>query len=147
ATIWVYPRLLPRVRAVMLQHDEARASFDSAPALRQHQIEVLPREVTFRNPAALAAWLSLGALALWLIKPAWRRHPLVTPALLGFNLIPVIMVAAQFTPRHPIRLWHELQAGGPEQQRLMKVLRGTPLRLREVAPGANEMAVPFAMPI
>src|SRR5262249_11257669 len=147
AAFVVYPRLLPRVRQFMAQYDQKNVSFDSAPALRASQIAVLPREITFRNPPALAAWCSLAALTAWFLLPAWRRHPAGNATLLAINLAPVMMVAAQFTPRQPMEQWRRLQEGGPEQQRLAAKLTDTPLRLLELAPGANEMAMPLALPI
>jgi len=143
----VYPRMLPRVRQIMTKYDASGRSLDSAPKLRAHQIEVLPREVTFANPSALLAWLSLAGLAGWLLQPGLRERWFAGTALLTLNLVPVLIVGQQFVPRHPIQLWDRLREGGPEQRKIMARLQGSSLRLREIAPGPHEMAMPLALPL
>ncbi len=144
AGLIVYPRLLPKVREMVARQSAAKVSLDEAPGLREFQVNNLPKEVTFRNPETILACLSLLALGGWLLTVSAKADRWIKPVL-WLNLIPVLMFCHRFIPHHPVGLWRELQAGGPEQKRVAAVMGGTSLRLIEKAPGIHEQVFPNAL--
>ena len=138
----IYPRLVPKIRAVVEERARTNTTFDDAPGLRSFQIEHFPAEISFRNPETVLACVSLLALAALLLKPRWRGRTSVWLALLALNLAPVLMFYVRYSPRHPMELWHRLRDGGPEQRRVASQLAGTPERLWEIAPGGHDHVFP-----
>jgi hypothetical protein len=134
----VYPKLLPKVKQVVANHEQDFGHLERAQEVRAFQIETLPAEISFRNLETVAGFLALAALGLWLLRPpTFARTPLLA-CLLVLNVLPVLHYARRFVPRQPVELWRQLLAGGPEQRRVRDVLGDTPLRLFEVAPGSYE---------
>lgn len=134
----VYPKLIPKILQSMEQRGWRTASLDEARALRQFQVHNLPREVSFQNPETVLAFLALLAVAGIFAAPKLQQRPGVWVALLVLNAIPSLMFCHRFVPRHPITLWEQLLAGGPEQQRVAALMANKPLRLREQA-AQNDM--------
>lgn len=147
AALVVYPRLVPRLKQMLQARDASNAVFsDVTPAIREFQLTNLPNEVTWKNPAALAASVSLLVLGLILVRPALRRKPWPIPLMLFSNLAAVLFFAQRFVPHHPVRLWENLLAGGPEQRKVMTALHPQALRLFEEAPGQYDFLFPKAFP-
>jgi hypothetical protein len=117
--LWIYPRKIEQVRALVRGRMDAN---DSALALREFQIGNFAREVTFQNPETIFAAAGLLALSAILLSPSWRRARGVWPLLLVLNAVPVWMFTHRYVPRHPVELWRQLEAGGPEQQRVASVV-------------------------
>lgn len=144
----IYPKMLPRVRRIMLERDSTTAPgviFKMPLAYREFQLTNLPNEVSFRNPEAFLAFAGLLGVAAVLIRPRYRAHPWVMPSLLALNLLPPVLFAARFVPRAPIEQWERLRAGGPGQQAAMRSLGPQHLRLLETAPLRNEYLFPDAL--
>jgi hypothetical protein len=145
AVAWVaYPHVVPKVKQFVLERESTGPSLDTAPLLRVFQVENLPREISFQNPETVLACASLLGLAAILLRPAFRKHPLVAPALLLLNLLPVLSFCHRYVPRENMALWHRLRAGGPEQQKVMAKLSGTAYRLLDIAPGQHDQLMPGA---
>lgn len=138
----IYPRLLPRVRAAVLREAATRSALPAATALREFQVNNLPREISVRNPETVLATAGLLAVAALCLRPDWRRRPGVWPILLGLNLAPEALFYARFIANQPIAGWHYLQAGGPEQRRVAAALTPDLARLREVAPSVYDQVFP-----
>ncbi|MBI5387061.1 MAG: hypothetical protein HZA90_20510 [Verrucomicrobia bacterium] len=138
----VYPKALPAVRRSVERQLPSNRSLDHSPALREFQLGNLPNEITFKNPEVVLASLSLAFLAVVCLSPAVRQHRLALPCLLILNLLPALLFYHRFIPNQPVALWHRLQAGGPEQQRVAKLMADKPVRLYEIAPGMHDMALP-----
>src|SRR5262249_25256222 len=61
--------------------------------------------------------------------------------ILLLNLFPALLYSKRFIPCSPIKQWHELLQGGPEQ-RLIKSAADRNFRVREKLPGRFEAALP-----
>jgi hypothetical protein len=138
----IYPRLLPRVRDAVLREAATRSALTAAPALREFQVNNLPREISVRNPETALATAGLLAVAALCLRPDWRRRPGVWPVLLALNLAPGALFYARFIANQPIAGWRHLEAGGPEQRRVATTLDDDLARLREVAPGVYDQVFP-----
>jgi hypothetical protein len=144
----LYPRLLPKVRqALQARESEAArgAIFKMPPAYREFQIKNLPKEISFANPAAFVAFLSLLCLAGLLMVPAWRQNPAIIGLLLALNLAPAVLFCARFVPRQPLSYWQRLLAGGPAQQAAINAVGPEHLRLLESAALRNDFVFPDAL--
>jgi hypothetical protein len=139
----VYPTFVPRIKG-KAQHYKVERLGD-AQALRTFQIENLPAEISFRNPEAVLASLSLLLLSALLLRQPWRARPSLWVTLLIVNALPVLLYGHRFVPRQPISVWQNLLAGGPEQQRMSSLLRDKPLRLYESDPSITDQVFPNAM--
>jgi len=140
----VYPRLIPQVERFVTKSATTNKNLDEAKALRASQITRLPSEISFRNPETVFGFLGMLSMAALLLWPRFRSQPMAGTLLFLLNLLPLLLFSARFIPRHPLEFWARLREGGPEQQRLMADLQGTPLRLLEEAPGTHEQALPLA---
>jgi len=128
----VYPRVKDKVLRVVLEKEAHSRSMPSAPDLRRFQVENLPKEITFKNPEALLAFL--GALCLLALPSTnTRKRHVFAAAVFGLNLLPLLLFAQRSTPYSPIRRWNVLLEGGPEQKALINLL-GRDLRMTEHAP-------------
>ncbi|NQU09474.1 hypothetical protein HQ590_01675 [bacterium] len=130
--VWiVYPQIVPRLLEYFEQQPHGDAAPETIRPLRRFQVLNLPGEVTFRNPETVAA--CAGALWLtWLLwSPRARRSAVGVPGLMLLNLVPLVLFAHRFVPRHPVSVWEQLLAGGPEQQRVARALVDSPARLYE----------------
>jgi len=143
----VYPQLVPKVKQLVAKHkhEQSMGDLERAEDVRAFQIEALPTEISFRNMETVAGFLALAALGLWLLRPPARGRVPLLACLLVLNLVPVVHYARRFVPRHPVELWRQLLAGGPEQQRLQHLLGDTPQRLFEVASGSYEQVFPLGL--
>ena len=141
----VYPKIQDRVLSAVRKVTSTIDLLGSSPRLREFQVENLPREISFANPETLLAFAGLLALAALLLSPKLRARPPLWCALLFLNLAPVLWFHHRFIPHQPMARWHELLAGGPEQQRVMAQMRDTPLRLFEESPAAFESVFPRGM--
>ena len=136
----VYPRVLPRVKAFVLERATTNLSFDHAPALRSFEIENLPKEITIANPETVLALASAFSLLLFFsVKPLFRTAAL--PVLLLLNIAPLLLFAERFIIKSPMQLWHALLQGGPEQNRVLSTV-GPFERFTETAPGRHEYVFP-----
>ena len=142
---FIYPRLVPDLRQYVTRKAARNPAFDEAPTLRESQIKSLPAEVSFLNPEAVLGFASLVALGTFLMVPSVRRNSWAWAGLLLLNVLPELVHSRRALPHHPMALWYQLQAGGPEHQRLAAQLRDTPLRVLEIAPGINERLYPGAL--
>jgi len=137
----IYPRVIERVRA------KVSARVEPTPALRtlrELQIQNWPREVTFRNPEPLFAAGGLLSLSALLWSLSLRRTRGAWSALLVLNLVPLLLFAHRFVPRHPVERWQRLQAGGPEHQRVAAAV-GPEERVLEKAPWRDAQLFPNEM--
>jgi hypothetical protein len=126
---FVYPRVQDKVLKVVLEKEARNVSMPSAPELRRFQVANLPNEITFRNPEVLLAFL--GTLSLLGVSSAnVRRRHLFAIGVFALNLLPLILFAQRGMPYSPVRYWHALLEGGPEQKALIKLL-GRDLRMTE----------------
>ena len=137
----IYPRLLPQIRK-MVQAREDSMEFKIGPSMRDSQLENFPRQISFRNPAALLAFLSLVALAALFLSPRAKKVPLASEFVLAVNFLPVLLLFLSMAPCHPVGLWRRLLKGGPEQQKVMAAVCPDRLRLLEIAPGLNDYLFP-----
>ena len=136
----VYPRLLPRVNAFVLERATTNVTMDQAPALRSFQVQNLPKEITIANPETLLALASAFSLLLFFsVKPLFRTVAL--PVLLLLNIVPLLLFAERFIVKSPMQLWHALLQGGPEQKRVLSAV-GPFERFSETAPGRHEYVFP-----
>ena len=141
----VFPRVETKLKAAFLERMQTRNSLDLTPQLRTFQVENLPHEISLQNPETVTAALGVLVLVWMLLGPPLRRRVPLCCALLVLNLVPVLLFAQRFIPRQPMTMWRALLAGGPEQQRVMAVMRDTPLRLQEISPGPFESVFPRSM--
>lgn len=138
----IYPRIKDRLMDRVMRAEAAGGGpIGNAPALRQAQVENLPREIGLQNPetacSALLLLLSSALLARPTTPPRWAWL-----ALLGLNLFPVLSYYHRFTPSHPVALWQSLQEGGPLQQSAVATLSPGALRFLETAPTRTDMLIP-----
>ena len=127
--LFVYPRVQDKVLKVVLEKEARNLSMPSAPELRRFQVANLPNEITFKNPEVLLAFL--GALSLLGVSSTnVRRRNLFAVGVFALNLLPLILFAQRGAPYSPVRYWHALLEGGPEQKALIKLL-GRDLRMTE----------------
>jgi hypothetical protein len=139
----VYPRFMPKVREMVRRElGKSNTGMYAARALREAQIQNLPREVTFMNPGAALGAVSLAALGWLLLRPKLRRRPLALPVLLALNFLPVLLFCRAFVPVHPMQLWERLAIGGPEQQRVAAALVPAHGRLFDSAPARFDQLLP-----
>lgn len=138
----IYPAVIDRVRAFVL--GQVR-SVSAEGALRSFQVENFPREVTFINPEALLAAAALIALGVALLRASLHRRRWVWALLLALNVAPMLLFARRFIPRHPVEMWHRLEAGGPEQNRVRAAMRSEE-RLFDSSPHEFAQLFPFALP-
>ena len=143
----IYPRVLPKVREFVAAHSTARWSVygEEARALREFQVVNLPREISVRNPETVAAFAGLLGVGYVMLFAGIRKNPLIQPALLALNLVPLLLFTARFIPRQPMELWNRLLAGGPAQRAVADALGDTPLRLWEIAPAEHQKLFPYAL--
>ena len=144
----VYPRVLPKLQKMMQDRDSAAppgAIFQMPAAYRNFQLTNLPNEISFKNPEAFLAFLSLLAMAGLLLRPDLRAQPAWLNLLLVLNLAPLILYAGRFIPKEPLISWQRLLEGGPEQQRVLAALSPGGLRLFEEATLRNEYLFPDAI--
>jgi hypothetical protein len=165
----VYPRVVPRVKAMLARHDasaEARNLFKMPDSFRAAQIENFPSEISFGNPETVMAFLGLIWLSALLLKPDLRHattddtdgrrwellphlpRPVRRNASWGITVLMLANVASvalfcqRSVPREPVALWRRLLAGGSEQQSAMRLLNPEQLRLRDVSRDRPEMIFP-----
>lgn len=144
----VYPRLIPRVDALVQQHlatARGAPTLGDATELRQFQVRNLPQEVSLRNPETVLAALGLIGLGGVMLRPGLRCRGWVLPTLLALNLLPLLLFSARFIPRHPMTLWERLREGGPEQQYVAAALNPDELRLLDVEPDPTGKLFPKAL--
>ena len=139
----VYPRIQAKVQQIVEQ--KASGSFGNAPALRRFQVQNLPNEISFLNPEALLAWFSLIGFGVLLLSSALRSKESLWALLLALSLLPALLFSHRFIPHHPMAQWRLLLAGGPEQQRIARLMQDSPLRLSQMAPETFEQVFPSAM--
>jgi hypothetical protein len=136
----VYPRVLPRVKAFVLERATTNVMMDHAPALRSFQAENLPNEITIANPETVLALASAVSLLLFFsVRQGFRTAAL--PVLLLLNIAPLLLFAERFIIKSPMQLWHALLQGGPEQKRVLSTV-GPFERFTETAPGRHEYVFP-----
>jgi hypothetical protein len=129
-TVWIlYPRLRPRIQAMMDTRLDLDGYQGRSKPLRDFQVENFPREVGFVNPEVSAAVLALSALAVVFFKngPSQRRIAFV----LALNLISPALFARRFFPRHPVILFERVVSGGAEQNQIARRLEPEQMRLLE----------------
>jgi hypothetical protein len=144
----IYPRVVPKVREFVAAYSAEIRAGDAAALrpLRESQMANLPREISVRNPETVAAFAGLLGVGLVMIFAGVRRNPLVQPAVLALNLVPLMLFDARFVPRQSMELWNRLLAGGPAQREVVDKLGGTELRLWEIAPpGGHQKLFPGAL--
>ena len=145
AAFFVYPRFVPRLQAMLQARDASSPVYaDVAPEVRNFQLKNLPNDITWKNPAALAASIALLLLGAVFASPRGREKYHLTEWMLGANLCSVLFFAHEFIPHQPATLWTRLLAGGPEQKKVAAALNPQALRLWERAPGRYEFLFPKA---
>ncbi|MGD1018001.1 MAG: hypothetical protein ABSA12_01655 [Verrucomicrobiia bacterium] len=145
AAFVIYPRVLPKVREFVAAHNAKTGFGEEARALREFQVVNLPREISVRNPETVAAFAGLLGVGCVMLFAGIRKNPLIQPALLALNLVPLLLFTARFIPRQPMELWNRLLAGGPAQREVVDVLGDTQLRLWEITPGEHQKLFPYDM--
>ena len=141
--VWLYPKVQPRVEARFLAAQEDNRTLDAAVPLRRFQVRNFLNEVTLKNPETALALGSLVALGIFLWRPPQTR----TAALHGIlilSTLPLLLFGHRYVPQHPMKLWEQLRAGGPEHRRVLPELPAHH-RLTETAPGMHELLFPGAM--
>jgi hypothetical protein len=134
-----YPRIKEKVLKVALRADTRNPYLGGLIELRTFQVNNLPNDITFKNPEPLLAFL--GLLCLGLAYRNTKARGLFIAGVFVFNLLPLLSFFGRFTPYSPVKHWHALLKGGPEQQAVMK-LAGRDLRIRERTPNRYGSAFP-----
>lgn len=129
AALVVYPRLIPKVKAIVASRMSSNPTYLLAPELRNFQIENLPNELSLKNPETALAATGLVVLAILLLRPGLRRNAGAWTALAVFNFLPLILFCHRFSPRHPMEMWERMKAGGPAQAPILARIGGTSARL------------------
>jgi len=80
-----------------------------------------------------------------LSRPVCRQKAVPWHLVLALNLIPVMLFAHRFIPRHPTGLWHALLKGGPEQQRVVEQVGPGMQRLMDSRLEYPEMVFPHSL--
>jgi hypothetical protein len=141
----VVPRIEPKLRRYVLEHDQDNAALPSVPAFRRFQVASLGREISFSNPETVAA--VAGAVGLLLLlrarQPAGsRRNVVLWQMVLALNLVPLLLFAHRFIVRQPVQLWDRLLHEDSPQTRLAALLgaqyrfHDPGVRFEHVYPGA-----------
>lgn len=141
----IYPRMLPKVRKFVAAQGARTVFREEGRALREFQVVNMPREISVRNPETVFAFAGLLGVGFVMLFAGIRKHPLIQPALLALNLVPLLLFSMRYIPRQPMELWNRLLAGGPAQRTVTDVLGDTPLRLWEIAPGEHQKVFPYAL--
>lgn len=141
----IYPRLEAKIEPYVLKKQSEIASLDVATSLRKFQVANFPNEVTFKNREPLVAFLGLMVLGAFLIRMPTAGRQIWLWSILILSSLPLLWFDHRYIPQQPIELWNKFREGGPEQQRVVQVVKADGLRLREVAPGQHEFVFPGAI--
>ncbi len=143
----VLPKLQGRIDAAVERYGrEQEQAYPPLMKFRLFQAQNLAREISWCNPETIAA----AASAVWLffaLRPraagTARPRPWIWPALLGLNVLPLLLFYQRFTAREPVEYWAKLLHGDCEQSRLAASLGlqyrfdgSTGFRYKKVYPGA-----------
>lgn len=135
---WVWPRIRGGVEAELRRRLENRESaIGEASRLRERQLRVFPTETGWRNPEVLlnaTGWFCVSAM---LLRGNWRRRGILQAALVGINVLPLVLFAGRFVPRSSIESWHKLRDGSAEHRRVADLLSVRGDRIWEVGPYVN----------
>ena len=144
---FVFPSFRETIRHVVLKEMANQSSYPAnaeVSKMRMAQVENIPREISLRNPEAAITLLATMLFGCGLLAKDRDKRRRLLMVSLCVSAVPVLLFHDSFRPKHPIKLWQRLLAGGPVQQEAIKRLEGG-LRFDETSGVLSGLIFPNAM--